>query len=80
MYHVINNAKILITMCSGAMNIGGCTDTHILQVGSAQNPLLRIPYRNNTQNYKITDESPWHEGKVQKLVSPPQTRWYSLKN
>ena len=52
MYHVINNAKILITMCSGAMNIGGCTDTHILQVGSAQNPLLRIPYRNNTQNYK----------------------------
>jgi ADP-heptose:LPS heptosyltransferase len=52
MYHVINNAKVLITMCSGAMNIGGCTDTHILQVGSAQNPLLRIPYRNNTQNYK----------------------------
>lgn len=52
MYHVINDAKILITMCSGAMNIGGCTDTHILQIGSAQNPLLRIPYRKNTQNYK----------------------------
>jgi hypothetical protein len=52
MYHVINGAKVLVTMCSGAMNIGGCTDTHILQIGSAQNPLLRIPYRNNTQNYK----------------------------
>jgi FkbM family methyltransferase len=52
MYHVINNAKVLVTMCSGAMNIGGCTDTHILQIGSAQNPLLRIPYRKNTQNYK----------------------------
>ena len=54
MYHVINNAKVLVTMCSGAMNIGGCTDTHILQVGSAQNPLLRIPYRKNTQNYKYS--------------------------
>jgi FkbM family methyltransferase len=54
MYHVINNSKVLVTMCSGAMNIGGCTDTHILQIGSAQHPLLRIPYRNNTQNYKYT--------------------------
>ena len=54
MHHVINNSMVLITMCSGAMNIGGCTDTHILQIGSAQNPLLRIPYRKNTQNYKYS--------------------------
>ena len=52
MFHVINNSTILITMCSGAMNIGGCTDTHILQVGSAQNPLLRAPYRKGSQDYK----------------------------
>jgi FkbM family methyltransferase len=39
-------------MDTGPLHMAGCTDTHILQIGSAQHPLLRIPYRNNTQNYK----------------------------
>jgi FkbM family methyltransferase len=39
-------------MDTGPLHIAGCTDTHILQLGSATHPLLRIPYRNNTQNYK----------------------------
>lgn len=52
MYQVIKNGSVLITMDTGPLHIAGATDTHILQIGSAQNPLLRIPYRNNTQNYK----------------------------
>lgn len=53
-YQIIKNGKILISMDSGPMHIAGCTDTHILQIGSAIHPLLRIPYRNNTQNYKYS--------------------------
>jgi FkbM family methyltransferase len=52
MYQVIKNGMVLITMDTGPLHIAGCTDTHILQLGSATHPLLRIPYRNNTQNYK----------------------------
>lgn len=52
MFQVIKNGAVLITMDTGPLHIAGATDTHILQLGSAQNPLLRIPYRNNTQNYK----------------------------
>ena len=52
MYQVIKGSSIIVTMDSGPLHIAGCTDTHILQLGSATHPLLRIPYRNNTQNYK----------------------------
>jgi FkbM family methyltransferase len=52
MYQIIKNGTVLITMDTGPLHIAGATDTHILQIGSAQHPLLRIPYRNNTQNYK----------------------------
>jgi len=52
MYEVISKSSVLITMDTGPLHIAGCTDTHILQLGSATHPLLRIPYRNNTQNYK----------------------------
>ena len=52
MYQVIKNGMVLITMDTGPLHIAGCTNTHILQLGSATHPLLRIPYRNNTQNYK----------------------------
>ena len=52
MYQIIKASAIIITMDTGPLHIAGCTDTHILQLGSATHPLLRIPYRNNTQNYK----------------------------
>jgi FkbM family methyltransferase len=52
MYQVIKGSSVIITMDTGPLHMAGCTDTHILQIGSAQHPLLRIPYRNNTQNYK----------------------------
>jgi ADP-heptose:LPS heptosyltransferase len=52
MYQVIKGGSVLVTMDTGPLHIAGCTDTHILQLGSATHPLLRIPYRKNTQNYK----------------------------
>jgi FkbM family methyltransferase len=52
MYQVIKGSSVIITMDTGPLHMAGCTDTHILQIGSAQHPLLRIPYRNNAQNYK----------------------------
>jgi ADP-heptose:LPS heptosyltransferase len=52
MYQIIKGSSIIVTMDSGPLHIAGCTDTHILQLGSAIHPLLRIPYRKNTQNYK----------------------------
>jgi FkbM family methyltransferase len=52
MYQVIKGSSVIVTMDTGPLHIAGCTDTHILQLGSATHPLLRIPYRNNTQNYK----------------------------
>ena len=52
MYQVIKCSSVIVTMDTGPLHIAGCTDTHILQLGSATSPLLRIPYRNNTQNYK----------------------------
>ena len=52
MYQLIDKCSVIVTMDSGPLHIAGCTDAHILQLGSATHPLLRIPYRNNTQNYK----------------------------
>jgi ADP-heptose:LPS heptosyltransferase len=52
MYQIIKGSSIIVTMDTGPLHMAGCTDTHILQIGSAQHPLLRIPYRHNTQNYK----------------------------
>jgi FkbM family methyltransferase len=52
MWHIINNAKCLITMDTGPLHLAGTTDTHIIQLGSAIHPSFRSPYRNGSQNYK----------------------------
>lgn len=52
MWWVINGSSSIITMDSGPLHIAGCTDTHILQLGSAINPKFRAPYRHGTQDYK----------------------------
>jgi len=54
MYKIIKNSRVLITVDSGPMHIAGCTDTHILQIASAQHPNLRVPYRKGIQNYKYS--------------------------
>jgi len=53
-WHVINKSSMIITMDSGILHLAGTTDTHIVQLGSSINPLLRAPYRNNKQNYKYS--------------------------
>jgi FkbM family methyltransferase len=52
MWWVINESLCLITMDSGPLHLAGCTDTNIIQLGSAINPKLRAPYRNGSQEYK----------------------------
>ena len=52
MWWVINGSKCIVTMDSGPLHIAGCTDTHILQLGSAINPKFRAPYRHSSQDYK----------------------------
>ena len=54
MFHVINDSHMLITMDTGPMHIAGLTDTHILQIGGAQHPSFRTPYRKGSQSYKYT--------------------------
>ena len=52
MWWVLNGSDCLITMDSGPLHLAGCTNTNILQLGSAINPKLRAPYRNGSQDYK----------------------------
>jgi FkbM family methyltransferase len=52
MWHVINDAKCIVTMDTGPLHLAGTTDTHIIQLGSAVHPAYRAPYRNGSQNYK----------------------------
>jgi len=54
MFHIINDSPMLITMDTGPMHIAGLTDTHILQIGGAQHPAFRAPYRKGSQSYKYT--------------------------
>jgi len=54
MWWVINNAKCIVTMDSGPLHLAGCTNTHILQLGSAIHPYFRAPYRYGTQEYNYT--------------------------
>lgn len=53
-WHVINKADIIVTMDSGLLHFAGTTDTHIIQLGSSVNPMLRAPYRNGSQTYKYS--------------------------
>lgn len=52
MWWIINGSQLIITMDSGPLHIAGCTDTTIIQLGSAINPKFRAPYRNGSQDYK----------------------------
>ena len=53
-WHLLNNAKMLITFDSGLLHLAGTTDTFILQLVSAKNPKFVIPYRKGSQNYKYS--------------------------
>ena len=51
-WHVINNSICFITMDSGLLHLAGTTDTHIIQLGSSIDPILRAPFRRGSQGYK----------------------------
>jgi ADP-heptose:LPS heptosyltransferase len=51
-WHLINNAKAIITMDSGILHLAGTTNTQIIEIGSAIDPEFRTPYRHGTQGWK----------------------------
>jgi hypothetical protein len=53
-WHVLDRARIVVTMDSGILHLAGTTDTHIIQLGSSIHPYYRAPYRNGTQQHKYT--------------------------
>ena len=53
-WHILNKAVAVVTMDSGILHLAGTTNTHIIQLGSSINPLLRAPYRGGTQRYKYS--------------------------
>lgn len=52
MWHLINNAKALVTFDSGPLHLAGTTNTWIFQIGSARHPQFVAPYRHGSQSYK----------------------------
>ena len=52
MWWMINGAECLVTMDSGPLHLASCTDTHIIQLGSAINPAFKRFYRHGDWRYK----------------------------
>ena len=52
MWWVINGSECIVTMDSGPLHLASCTDTHIIQLGSAINPAFKRFYRNGNWEYK----------------------------
>lgn len=53
-WHILNNAKCVITMDSGILHLAGTTDVPIFQLGSSIHPYFRAPYRKGSQSYKYS--------------------------
>ena len=53
-FYITKNAQLCITMDTGQLHLAGCTDTEILYIGASVNPLWRAPFRNGSQDYKMT--------------------------
>lgn len=53
-WHLINNSTCFITMDSGLLHLAGTTDSEIIMLGSAIKPEFRKPYRNGSQDYKLS--------------------------
>lgn len=51
---LMDNCKFLLTMDSGSICFGGCTDTHIVGVFTVNPPEFRAPYRKGSYEYKLT--------------------------
>lgn len=53
-WHILNQAKCVVTMDSGILHLAGTTNTTIIQLGSSIHPYFRAPYRNSSQSYKYS--------------------------
>lgn len=53
LWHILNNAKALVSFDTGPVHLAGTTDTHIIQIGSSIRYEKTAPYRHGTQNYKF---------------------------
>jgi ADP-heptose:LPS heptosyltransferase len=51
-WHIIDNAKAIVTLDSGPLHLAGTTDTWIIQIGSARHPEFNAPFRKGSQKYK----------------------------
>jgi ADP-heptose:LPS heptosyltransferase len=52
MFWVMSGSQAVITMDSAPLHLASCTDTHIIQLGSAINPEFKRFYRNGDWKYK----------------------------
>ena len=51
-WHIINKSDMIISFDNGLFTLGGSTDTFLLQIGGAGDPIFHQPYRNESQYYK----------------------------
>ena len=52
MYWVMKGSECIVTMDTGPLHLASCTDSHIIQLGSAINPAFKRFYRNGDWKYK----------------------------
>lgn len=53
-WHLINKSLCFVTMDSGLLHLAGTTDAEIIMLGSAIKPEFRKPYRNGSQDHKLS--------------------------
>jgi hypothetical protein len=53
-WHLINKSLSFVTMDSGLLHLAGTTDAEIVMLGSAIKPEFRKPYRQGSQDYKLS--------------------------
>ena len=52
-WHLLNNAKYIITADSGILHLAGTTDTDIVYIAMGKHHQLLAPYRHQSQDYKM---------------------------
>jgi ADP-heptose:LPS heptosyltransferase len=53
-WHLIDKSLCFVTMDSGLLHLAGTTDSEIIMLGSAIKPEFRKPYRQGSQDYKLS--------------------------
>lgn len=53
LWHILNNAKAIVSFDAGPIHLAGTTDIHIIQIGSSIRYEKTAPYRHGSQLYKF---------------------------